>query len=87
MHIADVQEVDLTYILGRVAAGETVVLERDGSRIARVTPESVETAPYVSRMAGFGALKGRITVPDDIKTPFAADIEEMFYGNPDKFNR
>lgn len=27
-----------------------------------------------------GILKGRIKVPDDIKTPFAAEIEEMFYG-------
>jgi antitoxin (DNA-binding transcriptional repressor) of toxin-antitoxin stability system len=28
-----------------------------------------------------GFLKGKITVPDDIKTPFAAEIEEMFYGD------
>jgi hypothetical protein len=25
-------------------------------------------------------MKGRITVPDDIKAPFAAEIDEMFYG-------
>ena len=27
-----------------------------------------------------GFLKGKIKVPDDIKTPFASEIEEMFYG-------
>ena len=26
-------------------------------------------------------MKGQFTVPDDIKTMFAAEIEEMFYGS------
>ena len=30
-------------------------------------------------------MKGKCTVPDDIKTPFAAEIEELFYGG-DKFS-
>ena len=28
-----------------------------------------------------GFMAGEFTVPDDIKTPFAAEIEEMFYGH------
>jgi hypothetical protein len=28
-----------------------------------------------------GSMKGQFTVPDDIKTMFAAEIEEMFYGS------
>jgi len=31
-------------------------------------------------LAGLGYV-----VPDDIKAPFKDEIEEMFYGNPDKF--
>ncbi len=27
-----------------------------------------------------GFLRGKFTVPDDIKTPFQEEIEEMFYG-------
>ncbi len=27
-----------------------------------------------------GSLRGQIKVPDDIKTPFAKEIEKMFYG-------
>jgi hypothetical protein len=33
-------------------------------------------APLKSRI---GFLKGKIVVPDDIKTPFAAEIEQLFY--------
>ncbi|MGD0478775.1 MAG: hypothetical protein ABSA42_01315 [Terracidiphilus sp.] len=28
-----------------------------------------------------GFMAGEYTVPDDIKTPFAAEIEKMFYGH------
>jgi hypothetical protein len=37
-----------------------------------------ESAPPKRRL--LGALKGLYTVPDDIKTMFAEEIEEMFYG-------
>jgi hypothetical protein len=33
-----------------------------------------------------GSLKGQFTVPDDIKTMFAEEIEEMFYG-PEALNK
>jgi hypothetical protein len=39
--------------------------------------------PQVSRRLGF--LKGQFTVPEDFDTMMADEIEEMFYGNPDKF--
>jgi hypothetical protein len=45
--------------------------------ISESTLRSEEPAPLKRR---FGSLKGQITVPDDIKTMFAEEIEEMFYG-------
>lgn len=36
-----------------------------------------EPAPLKRRL---GSLKGQFTIPDDIKTMFAEEIEEMFYG-------
>jgi hypothetical protein len=33
-----------------------------------------------------GLLDGQFRVPDDFDTMFGDEIEEMFYGNPDKFS-
>jgi hypothetical protein len=43
---------------------------------------AVSSAPKRPRATKrrIGFMKGQYTVPDDIKTPFAAEIEEMFYG-------
>ncbi len=91
MQVIDVQGVDMAYLLSRVEEGETFVLERGGQPIARLVPEPApkESAEVMARRRteGFGFLKGKMVVPDDIKTPFAAEIEEMFYGNPNKFSR
>ena len=38
-----------------------------------------ELPPLRRRRIGFTA--GKYTVPHDIKTPFAAEIEELFYGH------
>ncbi|MNN84961.1 hypothetical protein D3C81_2021790 [compost metagenome] len=37
-------------------------------------PQPLDTSKRI------GALKGLYVVPDDIDTPFASEIEDMFYG-------
>ncbi len=88
MQTIDVQETTLDALLLHVADGETIVLERDGSPVASIFPvkKTSQSGAAPRPESGFGFLKGRFRAPDDIKTPFAAEIEDMFYGNPDKFS-
>jgi prevent-host-death family protein len=72
----------LSQLIEKAVAGEDVIIAKAGKPLVRLT--ALEPPPRKSRI---GFLKGQITVPDDIKTPFAEEIEEMFYGNPDKLNR
>lgn len=78
----------LAEVVDQAAAGEEVILMRDGKAVARVTAvDQTRTVTPEQARGRLGFLKGKFTVPDDIKTPFAKEIEKMFYGNPDKFNR
>ena len=83
----------LAEVAAIAASGEEVLLVRNGQPIARVSPPAAPSQTVGSeqisdlRRRGLGILKGKFTVPDDIKTPFKEDIEEMFYGNPDKLRR
>lgn len=70
----------LSKLVQKVEQGEEVVIARAG----KPTVKLVLVAPEKPR-SRIGFLKGQIRVPDDIKAPFAEEIEEMFYGNPDKF--
>ena len=72
----------LSQLIEKAVAGEEVIIAKAGKPVVRLI--ALEPPAPKSRI---GFLKGQITVPDDIKTPFAEDIEEMFYGNPDKLNR
>jgi hypothetical protein len=47
-------------------------------------PEEEPKAPKVLRRIGI--MKGQFKIPDDFDTMMAEEIEEMFYGNPDKFS-
>lgn len=59
----DLEEVDLPDLLARVAAGEEVVLAKDGRPYVRLAPVPVEDAPKKERKSG--ALKGIIPpLPD-----------------------
>jgi prevent-host-death family protein len=80
MHEAKTQ---LSKLIERAANGEEVVIARAGKPIVRLTP--VEPPPPPRSRIGF--LKGQITVPDNFDTMFQSEIEEMFYGKPDKFDR
>lgn len=68
-------------LVARAKAGETIIVAKAGEPQARLVPIEEPAAP-VKRT--FGWLRGRFEVPDDIKTPFKAEIEEMFYGDPDR---
>lgn len=64
-------------LLSEVEAGGRVTIARAGKPIAilQALPASEETAAR-----RFGAMRGRIQVPDDFDTMFADEIEEMFSG-------
>lgn len=61
-----------TEIVELAAGGEEILITKDGKPIARVLP---------ARKSRVGLLVGVYPpVPDDIDTPFAKEIEDMFYG-------
>ncbi len=71
----------LSKLIERAERGEEVVIARAGKPVVKLT--ALEPEQPKSRI---GFLKGYgFRIPDDIKTPFQDEIEEMFYGNPDKF--
>jgi antitoxin (DNA-binding transcriptional repressor) of toxin-antitoxin stability system len=75
-------EKTLAEVADIAAAGEEVLLVRDGKTVARVMadPEQLADKREVG-VRGFGFLKDKgFVVPDDIKTPFKDEIEAMFYG-------
>jgi prevent-host-death family protein len=68
----------LSRLVAEAAKGEPFVIARAGKPLVKVV--AIEAAPSPpKRRTGF--LAGQFKVPDDIKTPFAAEIEEMFYGS------
>lgn len=67
----------LSRLVEEVAAGEPFVIAKAGKPMAQVIPIC---APPKKPKKRIGFMKGAYTPPDDIKTPFAAEIEKMFYG-------
>ena len=68
---------NMSRLLQSVAQGQSVTIANAGKPVAQLTP----IGGVAKRK--FGTLRGKYPVPDDIDTPFAQDIEEMFYGNSD----
>jgi len=64
------------------AEREETIIARDGKPAARLVP--LHSGHSGKRRLGILEGLGYV-VPDDIKTPFKDEIEEMFYGNPEKF--
>jgi prevent-host-death family protein len=59
-------------IVELAARGEETLITQDGKPLARVLP---------AKKSRIGLLVGVYPpVPDDIDTPFAKEIEDMFYG-------
>ena len=68
----------LSRLVDAAAKGEPFVIARAGKPLVKVVPLEAEAAKPASRRIGF--LAGQFKVPDDIKTPFKDEIEQMFYG-------
>ena len=73
---------NLSKLVAAAAAGEPFVIARAGKPLVKVVPLDGEDAPKPKRRIGF--LEGKYQVPDDIKAFGRDEIDEMFYGNPDK---
>jgi prevent-host-death family protein len=56
--------------------GEPFVIAKAGKPKVKVVRIDAPEKPK----RRIGSLRGQIKVPDDIKTPFAKEIEKMFYG-------
>jgi prevent-host-death family protein len=67
----------LSRLIDEVARGEPFTIAKAGKPMAEVFPVSASKKKPKKRI---GFMKGMYKAPDDIKTPFAAEIEEMFYG-------
>lgn len=68
---------NLSRLVEEAVNGEPFVIARAGKPLVKVVRID-EKKDLAKKRIGF--MKGRMTIPDDIKTPFAKEIEEMFYG-------
>lgn len=69
----------LSRLIDKAVKGEPFIIAKAGKPLVKV--EAIKAAPIdTSRRLGF--MEGQFQVPDDIKTPFKDEIEEMFYGKP-----
>jgi len=67
----------LSRLVEEVAQGESFAIAKAGKPMAQVVPIRTKRSKPKQRI---GSMKGMYTAPEDIKAPFAAEIEEMFYG-------
>lgn len=65
----------LARLVEQAGKGETIIIGKAGKPVAKLVP--LEPATGRRRL---GALDGQFSIPDDFKTMFAKEIEEMFYG-------
>lgn len=67
----------LSRLVDEAANGESFVITKAGKPKVKVIRVDVAADNSKTRL---GVLKGKIKVPKDIKTRFAKEIDEMFYG-------
>lgn len=72
---------NLSKLIAGALKGKPFIIARAGKPLVKVEALEEEPAPVI-KDRGLGSLQGKWTVPDDIKTPFADEINEMFYGKP-----
>jgi prevent-host-death family protein len=68
---------NLSKLIAKAAKGEPFIIAKAGKPMVKVIAID---APKPQKMRRIGFLKGQFKVPDDIKTMFKDEIEEMFYG-------
>jgi prevent-host-death family protein len=72
---------NLSKLIEMAVNGEPFIIAKAGKPMVQVSAIS-EAKNEWFRKPGF--LKGKVTAPKDIKAFAREEIEEMFYGNPDK---
>lgn len=84
MEVVNIHEAktNLSRLMEKVAKGESFIIAKAGKPIGKVVPIG-EADTLKKRRIGF--MKGMFKTPDDFDTMIADEIEQMFYGNPDKF--
>ncbi|MBB4867768.1 prevent-host-death family protein [Pseudomonas nitritireducens] len=68
---------NLSKLVDQASRGSAFIIARAGKPLVKVVALTDEPAQRI------GMLEGQIVVPDDIDSPFASDIETMFYGEND----
>lgn len=68
----------LSKLVDEVEQGSSFIIAKAGKPKAKVVPIKKDRESILKRRIGF--MKGMYTAPADIKTPFAKEIERMFYG-------
>jgi prevent-host-death family protein len=70
----------LSRLIEKAAAGEPFIIAKAGKPMVQVS--AIPEAESKLRKPGF--LKGQFKVPKDVKAFAREEIDEMFFGNPDK---
>lgn len=70
----------LSQLIARAVAGEPFIIAKAGKPMVKVERIAAPELPPKRRL---GMLKGRFSLPEDIKAPFVDDIERMFHGGRD----
>jgi prevent-host-death family protein len=68
---------NLSKLIAKAVKGESFIIAKAGKPMVRVVAID---APEPKKARRLGFLEGQFKVPDDIKTMFKDEIEEMFYG-------
>ena len=63
-------------MVDRAAAGEEIIISRNGRPVARLC----QLEPRKRNTVKFGMLKGRFEVPDDFDAPLPDDLLRLFEG-------
>ncbi len=69
----------LSRLIQKAVDGEPFIIAKAGKPLVKVT--AIEALP-AHKVRRIGFMEGEGVIPDDIKTPFKDEIEEMFYGKP-----
>lgn len=72
----------LSKLVAAAAAGEPFVIARAGKPLVKVVAVDNDEAAPPKRRIGF--LEGKYKVPADLKAFARDEIDEMFFGDPDK---